>query len=259
VKELFSGVVAAMVGVALCGCRTPAAPEGKQPHSKGMAQTYHFNKISKQDLSYLLFLPDEYGQEPGKKWPLLLFLHGSGERGTDVWKVATHGPPNSITNKSASFPFIIVAPQCPEGQIWQGEPLLGLIDEVSRKFRVDSARVYATGLSMGGYGTWELGTTFPERFAAIAPVCGGGELISVLLASRQKAAALKTLGIWAFHGAKDPVVPVEESQRMIEAVKKAGAEDVKLTIYPEARHDSWTETYRNPELYQWLLAHRRSE
>jgi len=224
-----------------------------------MAQIHQFEKTSQQKLGYLLYVPDNYKQNATQKWPLILFLHGSGERGRDVRKVATHGPPKIITNNPVAFPFIMVSPQCPEGQIWQCEPLLGLIDEISKEYRVDSTRIYATGLSMGGYGIWDLGMTFPERFAAIAPICGGGELISVLLSSREKSAALKTLGIWAFHGAKDSVVPIEESQRMVDTVKKAGAKDVKLTIYPEAEHDSWTETYKNPELYQWLLAHRRAQ
>jgi predicted peptidase len=256
VKQLFSGAAVVLVIVAACGCGTTGNASRQSHVTKGMAETFHFKQTNKQDVGYLLFLPKVYDEDRQTKWPLLLFLHGAGERGSDVWKVATHGPPKSVTNSTA-FPFIMIAPQCPEHQIWQTEPLLALIDEITRKYRVDTTRVYVTGLSMGGYGAWELGTTHPERFAAIAPVCGGGELISVLLSSREKTAALKTLGIWAFHGAKDPVVPVDESKRMIEAVKKAGATDVKLTIYPEAEHDSWTETYENPELYRWLLGHRR--
>jgi predicted peptidase len=102
-----------------------------------------------------------------------------------------------------------------------------------------------------------LGLSHPEKFAAIAPICGGGELIDVLLLTGKKEAAVKTLGIWAFHGAKDPVVPVSESQRMVDALKQRGVKDIKLTIYPEALHDSWTETYANPELYKWLLQHER--
>jgi len=122
---------------------------------------------------------------------------------------------------------------------------------------VDKSRVYLAGLSMGGYGTWDLGLAHPEDFAAIVPICGGGELISVILASREHGPALKSLGVWAFHGAKDPVVPVEESQRMIAAVRKVGVQDVKLTVYPDAEHNSWTRTYDNPELYEWLLKHQR--
>jgi predicted peptidase len=132
-----------------------------------------------------------------------------------------------------------------------------LLDEVTGGFKVDINRVYLTGLSMGGYGTWDLGLRHPERFAAIVPICGGGELINVLLANGQKAQALKSLGVWAFHGAKDPIVPLDESQRMVNILKKKGGQDVRLTVYPEAGHDAWTETYNNPELYQWLLNHER--
>jgi predicted peptidase len=207
-------------------------------------------------LNYLLFLPKDYEGQKGKSWPLMLFLHGSGERGNDVWKVAVHGPPKSVTDHP-DFPFILVSPQCPEGEHWSNVELLALLDEITGHYAVDRSRIYLTGLSMGGYGTWELGLTYPEKFAAIVPICGGGQLISPLLSSREKAEALKSLGVWAFHGAKDPVVPLQESERMVDGLKKAGATDVKLTVYPEAGHDSWTETYKNPELYQWLLRHQR--
>jgi predicted peptidase len=189
---------------------------------------------------------------------LILFLHGAGERGTDVWKVATHGPPKNVV-EHPDFPFIVVSPQCPEGQFWSNDLLLALLDEIGRKYAVDPERIYLTGLSMGGFGTWSLGVSHPERFAAIAPICGGGEWISVVLSSRDRIQELKSLGVWAFHGAKDPVVPLDESQRMVDALKKVGVHEVKLTVYPEAGHNSWTETYNNPELYKWFLEHRRAQ
>src|SRR5439155_12482503 len=139
------------------------------------------------------------------------------------------------------------------------DELLALLEEITRDYAVDTERIYLTGLSMGGYGAWNLGISYPEKFAAIAPICGGGELITVILSSRDKAPALKSLGVWAFHGGKDPVVPVEESQRMVNALKKVGVKDVKLTIYPEVQHNSWTEAYKDPELYKWLLEHRRNK
>ena len=206
------------------------------------------------EMNYLLFLPKEYDGK--KRSPMMLFLHGSGERGTNIWKVATHGPPKNVA-EHREFPFILVSPQCPEGQDWSKDVLLALLEEMMRKYAVDTNRIYLTGLSMGGYGTWDLGLSYPEKFAAIAPICGGGEMISLLLSSREKGQALKTLAVWAFHGAKDPVVPLEESERMVEAVKKAGVREVKFTVYPEAGHDSWTETYQNPELYLWFLEHQR--
>jgi len=156
------------------------------------------------------------------------------------------------------FPFIVVSPQCPDGEIWSNETLLELLDEIIATHPVDTNRIYLTGLSMGGYGTWSLGLQAPERFAAIAPVCGGGEPIRVLLASPAKTKSLKSMGVWAFHGAKDPVVKVEESQRMVDALKKAGVRDVELTVYPEADHDSWTATYNNEKLYEWFLKHERT-
>jgi predicted peptidase len=122
---------------------------------------------------------------------------------------------------------------------------------------VDTHRIYLTGLSMGGFGTWTLGLTFPERFAAIAPLCGGGDSLTPYLATGARKEALKTLPVWAFHGAKDPVVPPIESEHMVGLLKQLGDKDVKLTIYPDALHDCWTQTYANPELFEWFLKHSR--
>jgi len=229
---------------------TSAPPPGQT------ARQFQFKKTLDVKVDYLLFLPKGYDAKAEKRWPLILFLHGAGERGTNIWKVATHGPAKQAA-AHPDFPFIIVSPQCPERQIWSSDVLLGLLDEITGKYAVDTSRVYLTGLSMGGYGTWDLGLTHPEKFAAIVPICGGGQRISVLLSSRDREAALKTLSVWAFHGGKDPVVPLEESQRMVDALKKVGVPEVKFTVYPEAGHDSWTETYQNPELYDWLLKHER--
>lgn len=219
-------------------------------------KTFTKKVTRKLEASYLLFLPKGYEAKGKKEWPLMLFLHGAGERGNDLRKVAVHGPPKIVKNRP-DFPFILVSPQCPADQVWSDEVLLGLLDSVIAKHKVDTNRVYLTGLSMGGYGTWSLGVKYPERFAAIAPICGGGETINVLLSSRSKSAALKSLPIWAFHGAKDNVVKLEESQRMVSALKTAGVKEIELTVYPEANHDSWTETYANDKLYDWFLKHSR--
>src|SRR5205085_8699288 len=177
------------------------------------AKKFKFQKTQNVEVDYLLFLPQGYEAKSEKRWPLILFLHGAGERGTNVWKVAIHGPPKNVA-EHPDFPFIVVSPQCPEGQHWSNDVLLGLLEDITRHYAVDQHRIYLTGLSMGGYGTWDLGLAYPEKFAAIVPICGGGQKITVVLASREKAQALKPLGVWAFHGAKDPVVPLEESQRM---------------------------------------------
>jgi predicted peptidase len=220
------------------------------------AKTVKWEISRSGEMKYLLSVPKEYDAQGAKRWPLMLFLHGAGERGTNVQRVAIHGPPK-LVKAGKNFPFIIAAPQCAEGERWQNESLLKLLESIMAEYKVDAGRVYLTGLSMGGYGTWKLALAYPEKFAAIVPICGGGEYIDALLANRTKAAALRSLPVWAFHGAKDTVVPLEESERMVNALKKVGVQDVKLTVYPEAQHDSWTETYNNPELYEWLLKHER--
>jgi predicted peptidase len=196
-------------------------------------------------IDYLLFLPQGYEQSK-QRWPLMLFLHGSGESGTNLAKVKTHGPPKIVESKP-DFPFILVSPQS-AGRGWNDDTLNALLDRVIRKYRVDKHRVYLTGLSMGGYGTWSLAAAHPEKFAAIVPICGGG--------NPADAKQLAALPIWVFHGAKDRTVPVQRSQEMVEAIRAAGG-NVKFTEYPEAGHDCWTETYDNPELYNWLLAQKR--
>ncbi len=207
-------------------------------------------------LDYLLFLPKDMAAQPDKRWPLLLFLHGAGERGSNVWLVAVHGPPKIVREKP-DFPFIVVSPQCPAGRRWVDEDVLALLDDVIAKYPVDKQRIYLTGLSMGGYGTWSLGLSHPERFAAIVPICGGGDSIKALLPDPTRAEALRSLPVWAFHGAKDSVVRLVESERMVDALRRFGCKEVELTVYPDAEHDSWTATYANPKLYEWLLNHRR--
>ncbi len=199
----------------------------------------------KAKLQYLLYLPAGYGTSR-QKWPLVLFLHGAGESGTDLARVKTHGPPK-LVEQGREFPFILVSPQC-STRGWNPDTLNALLDDLIRTYRVDPDRVYVTGLSMGGYGTWALAAAHPEKFAAIAPICGGG--------NPRDAGKIAKLPIWVFHGAKDPTVPLQRSEVMVQAVKAAGG-NVKFTIYPEAGHDSWTESYNNPEFYTWLLAQKR--
>lgn len=243
---------------AFTGCTT-VPNSGTEAPKPAMQTVQRFQKqiTHTAELDYLLYLPADY-KPTGEPWPLMLFLHGAGERGTNVQKVAVHGPPK-LLKAGSKLPFIVVSPQCPDNETWRDEDLLALIDTIMARHNADPTRVYLTGLSMGGYGSWSLGSKFPERFAAIAPICGGGDQIRVLLASKEKKAALKTLGVWAFHGAKDSVVPLEESQRMTSALKRAGCAEVKLTVYPDAGHDSWTQAYTEPEIWNWFLSHRRQQ
>jgi predicted peptidase len=186
---------------------------------------------------------------------LILFLHGAGERGDDLDLVKKHGPPKILGEKKdfpvafgAASRFIVVSPQCPAGECWCNDTLIALLSNMVAKYRVDRDRIYLTGLSMGGYGTWSLAMEHSGWFAAIAPICGGG---FPLLAHK-----IKKVPTWVFHGAKDEVVPIRESERMVSALKALGG-NVKFTIYPKAAHDSWTKTYNNPKLYQWFLRHKR--
>ena len=195
---------------------------------------------------YLLHLPESYNKTR-KRWPLILFLHGSGERGKNLDLVKTHGVAK-IVEQEPDFPFIVVSPQCPEGRWWSMETLTTLLDSIEQKYRVDKKRIYVTGLSMGGYATWQLAIENPGRFAAISPVCGGS--------NPHLAEKIKHLPIWVFHGAKDDCVPIAESREMVSALRKLRAK-VRFTVYPKAGHDSWTQTYANKRLYEWLLTHRR--
>lgn len=200
-------------------------------------------------LGYLLSLPPGYEADAAKKWPLIVFLHGAGESGSDLDKVKVHGPPKLIAAGSFDHPCIVVSPQCP-GRGWNADMVGALIDDICRQYRVDEERIYLTGLSMGGFGTWALAAARPERFAAIAPICGGGNPVDAI--------KLRGLPIWVFHGEKDNVVPLAASQAMVTALEALGQKDnVKFTIYPGVGHDSWTATYDDPEFYRWLFAQKR--
>ena len=198
-------------------------------------------------VSYLLHLPGGYRANNGTRWPLVLFLHGSGESGDDLEKVKKNGPPKLI-DAGQDLPFIVVSPQA-KNSGWDVATLGALLDTVERQYRVDADRIYVTGLSMGGHGTWALAAAFPNRFAAIAPICGAG--------NPDTAASLRNLPVWAFHGALDTVVPPEGSANMVKALRAAGAKDVRFTLYDDADHDAWTRTYDDPKFWQWLAHQKR--
>ena len=231
-------------GKVVMDCRKK--PKTKKPNVEVEREIMSEKEIEQGEYRYLLFLPDGYG-ESELEWPLILFLHGAGERGNDLELVKKHGPPK-IVETDKEFGFVVVSPQCPREQWWSNDKLKLLLDEVTAKYNVDEKRIYLTGLSMGGKGTWDLACAYPDRFAAIAPVCGWGD--------PEKASNIKNMPIWAFHGAEDKAVPISKDQVMVDAVKACGG-NVKFTIYPDTGHDCWTVTYENNELYDWFLKHRR--
>ena len=222
------------------------APSGSPSEEPGRQSAARLDTQVRVTLDYLLCLPQDYQEKDS--WPLMLFLHGAGERGDDLELVKVHGPPKAVAGGKA-FPFILVSPQCEPKRWWQPIELTALLDEIVANHKVDEDRIYVTGLSMGGFGTWALAAYTPNRFAAIAPICGGGE--------PYRAKLYPHLPVWAFHGDKDSVIPAQRSRDMVDALKKHGG-NAKLTTYPEADHDSWTETYNNPELYKWLLEQKRT-
>ena len=220
-------------------------------HRAQQAHTFEKQIVFPVALHYLLYLPKDYDPQQTRRWPLVLFLHGAGERGQNLHLVAHHGPPK-LVEEGHDFPFILVSPQCPTKGWWASKStvhtLAALLDDIERNYAVDPDRVSVTGLSMGGYGTWELAIQYPQRFAAIAPICGGGNPSTVC--------ALRHVPVWAFHGEQDRIVPLEDGKVMVDTLRACGG-DVKFTVYPDAGHDSWTPTYANPHFYNWLLEQRR--
>lgn len=215
------------------------------------SQSFESQITIKLGYKYFLTLPDGYAADAAKKWPLIVFLHGAGERGDDLNLLKKHGPPKLIA-AGKKFEAIVVCPQVPMGEFWNPHGVKALVDEVKRTHHVDDARVYLTGISMGGFGTFETIAAYPDVFAAAMPICGGAGINVV------KFGLLKEMPIWIFHGAKDPVVPVSYSEMAMAWFKRnGGAPNVKLTIYPEAQHDSWTQTYDNPEVWTWLFAQKK--
>jgi len=254
----------------------------------------------------LLYLPVGYHTEPGRKWPVILFLHGGGERGdglADLDKVLAHGPLSEAWVQGRDLPFVILAPQLPrfgrearpsnqeppmrnetgpppsrrrarrsqqamarapsgESPDWEGngppqgwwmveKDLLGLVDSVLSDYRTDPSRVYLTGLSYGGFGSWHMAMTFPDRWAAVAPMCGAGDssLVDRLVDAE--------MPVWVFQGGRDTLVRPEWVLRTVKALEKAGHSDVRFTVHEDLGHNVWTRVYEGWDLYAWFLSHRR--
>lgn len=196
-----------------------------------------------------VYLPRGVETEPSRRWPLMFFLHGSGERGHDLEAVRVHGPLRRL-DRVPDFPFVVVAPQVEPDGGWDPHLLHALLQALLPRLPVDPDRVVATGLSMGGIGTWAWATEYPGDLAAIAPVCGYGD--------DDRMARLRDLPIWAFHGSADDVVPVALDRATIAALRAAGGKP-RFTEYPGVGHDAWTPAYDDSALYEWLLAQRRPQ
>jgi len=220
--------------------------------------TYDKNNVQKmQRLGYLLYLPEDYGQDPAKKWPLILFLHGSEERGEDPEIVRREALPR-LLDEELDLPAIVLSPQCRSKARWSDmmQELVALLDQVLSTHAVDNSRIYLTGISMGGYGAWELAVRNPQQFAAVVPIAGGYDPKGGL--TFDAICSLKHVPVWAFHGQRDKNVPYSESTHAVEALQSCGG-NVRLTLYPDADHAlSWERAYADPKLYEWLFAQTRA-
>lgn len=231
-------------------------------------ETRVFENAKGEKLHYRLMVPEGYAAQGTAKYPLVLFLHGAGERGADNQKQLVHGTKEFAKPQNRQkYPAFVLAPQCPDGKRWvevdwsldahQQLPedsvtiklVLELIAALQKEYRIDQQRQYVTGLSMGGYGTWDLITRHPEMWAAAVPVCGGGD---DAVASKSAKVA-----VWAFHGDKDTVVKPHRSRKMIEALKQAGGK-TRYTEYPGVGHNSWAPAYADPQMMEWLFSQKKS-
>lgn len=205
-------------------------------------------------VNYLLYLPGRYGQDRRQKWPLILFLHGKDQRGSDLNLLKKHPLPKILAQQT-DFPAIVLSPQLPVDDRWWTnmiEPVKILLDRIQSSYSVDPRRVYLTGLSMGGFGTWNFALRYPERFAAVVPIAGG--YLKGSDAIPENICSLSDLPIWVFHGDSDTIVRPYQSKILVEALKACGG-NVRLTLYPGVGHEgAWTRAYADPELYQWLFA-----
>ncbi len=219
------------------------------------------------DYRYQVFVPKDW--TPDKEWPVILFLHGAGERGDDGVEQTQVGFPRTLKGKN-DFPAVVVMPQC-RRRTWWGDPAMeaqtfAALEETMSRFNGDPRRIYLTGLSLGGYGTWAFGYKYPKKFAALVPVCGGvrtGRSVTVprwhpaadpsVDAYQETAREIGTTPVWAFHGSSDPVVPVTESRQLTRALENSGG-TVKYTEYEGVGHNSWDRAYSEPDLIDWLLA-----
>jgi len=238
------------VAIALLIACCPAINRAADKDARGFLDRVHKDPDG-EEAKYVVFVPHDY--DGSKPYPCILFLHGLGESGNDGKKQATVGIGPAIKAQEKTFPFITIFPQSQE-RSWHsetddGQRAIRILDEVQKEFKVDPKRVYLTGLSMGGGGTWSLATRYPEKWAAIAPVCGVGGY-------RKQAPKIKDIPCWCFHGDADKGVPIALSRTMIKAIETAGGKP-KFTEYPGVGHNCWDKAYGTPELYEWMLKQQR--
>ncbi|MEP6754742.1 MAG: prolyl oligopeptidase family serine peptidase [Chthonomonadales bacterium] len=241
-----------MVAMLLAVCTSVLALPLQNPPKTETGILFRTYAYKGEDRKYAVYVPRNY--DATKKWPMIVFLHGGGECGTDGAKQAAVGLPPAVLLNSEKWPFIILIPQKPVASAnWEAydDMIMGMMDVEEKDYNIDKTMLYLTGLSQGGHGSWMVGAAHPKLWAAIAPICGYGDPTKV-------GAPLKEMPIWAFHGEADNVVNPEQSKAFVKAVMDAGG-TAKLTTYPGVGHNSWDNAYRNEKLWDWFLEHKREQ
>lgn len=207
--------------------------------------------VNVERLGFYLYYPEDYGTKANENFPLLLFLHGGGESGDTLTSLKSNGPPKMIA-EGKQFPFLILAPQNPhKRKWWNTRAVVQLLDSIVTQNRVDPKRIYLTGLSRGGGAAWEMAVQYPDKFAAMAVVCG-------MTPVPYAAWIDENLPIWVFHGEEDRSIPISESEKMVDKLRQMGHE-VKFTRYPGVGHDSWVKAYTTEELYEWFMSQVKAD
>lgn len=241
--------------------RGACAPDGAESRPAPAAFGFLFKtvEIDGQRVAYCVYVPPEYTHE--RAWPVILFLHGAGERGADGLLPTEVGIGTAIRRHREWFPAIVVMPQCAAGDVWWSEGMMNralrCVEAASRDYHMDPQRLYLTGLSLGGAGTWHLGARAARHFAALVPICGFVELGASSGLEAQVARELADVPTWVFHGALDDRVPVARSREMVAALRAAGG-NVQYTEYPDGGHNVWDQAYADPALWRWLFAQRKA-
>lgn len=218
-----------------------------RPQAGHLGRT-HF-PVEGADLEALVYLPRDFHRKRLARFSLLIFLHGSGDRGVSPWELQGCGPA-SLASQGSGLSCVVICPVCPKGMTWDPAWIQSLAQQAIAQYQVDADRIYLSGYSMGAHGTWESACRYPELFAAVVPIAGRGR--------PEEAAKLRDLPVWAFHGAKDEVIPVSASEDMLSAMREAGGTP-KFTLYQERGHDICTEPFLTSELWEWLLRQRRGD
>lgn len=254
-----AAVVAVVVAAAECGAAAegPAYGYPGPPRVLLRGQHAYSSTVGSVRVSYLLYAPSGYASGT-RRWPLIVFLHGSGERGTDPRQLDAQPLPKTLA-RTTRFPAVVFSPQLPPPYTWWSDfvgPVDALVLQLEARYRIDPRRVYLTGLSLGGFGTWSYGLRHPRRFAALVPIAGG--YIQGSTAVPNDICILRRTPIWVFHGADDATVYPYQSEVLVRALRRCGSEVVRFTLYPGVDHrGSWARAYRDPALWKWLFAQRR--